>query len=128
MSIKRIIAAGIAAIGLVAGAGTAQADTAEPSNAHYPSMCLYERWWTYEGCTLNGVTAHWVISIAQEDAAAKPKPKAKPKAKYVKVKRGQTLWRLAVIHRGSGHEWRKIARLNGIKGTTIYAGQTVRVR
>lgn len=49
-------------------------------------------------------------------------------ARYVAVKPGQTLWRLAVIYRGDGHEWREIARLNGIKGTTIYAGQVLRVR
>lgn len=115
---RRTLAAGIAALALVATPGVAQADT-EPTNAHYPSTCLYQQWWTYEGCTLDGVTAHWVIPWT------KPKP---PRPKYVKVKRGQTLWRLAVIYRGNGHEWPTIARLNGIKGTTIYAGQTVRVR
>ena len=47
---------------------------------------------------------------------------------HVKVRRGDTLWSLATKYRGSGHEWRNLARLNGIKGTTIYAGQTLRVR
>lgn len=48
-----------------------------------------------------------------------------------KVKKGQTLWRIAVIQYGhkyayaekGGHEWRKIAKANGIKGTKIRTGQ-----
>jgi len=53
------------------------------------------------------------------------------RAKYpthVTVKRGQTLWGLAATYRGSGYEWRAIARLNGVKGTTIYVGQVLRIR
>lgn len=47
---------------------------------------------------------------------------------HVRVQRGNTLWGLAVKYRGNGHEWPTIAKLNGIKGTTIYTGQVLRIR
>lgn len=126
---RRLAVVLVATVALsVAAATPAQAD--EYSNAHVPSSCLYERYWTVKGCTLDGITTPWIISKAEEDKAAKRQwtPKPKPKAKYVKVKPGQTLWRLAVDHRGNGHEWKTIAKLNGIKGTTIHAGSVLRVR
>ena len=60
-------------------------------------------------------------------ASTKPERPYMGKPRFVTVKPGQTLWRLAVIYRGNGHEWHVIADLNGIQGTTIYAGQRLRV-
>lgn len=48
--------------------------------------------------------------------------------KYVRVHKGDTLWRIAVREYHNGHQWKRIAQLNGISGTTIYVGQSLRVR
>jgi nucleoid-associated protein YgaU len=142
MNLKRGIAAAIlAAVPLVGTGGEAFADTTPPDNWHIPATCDAERWHDPAVCVLpDGTPVPWTISIAEECRSAwryNPKWAAKdsvcrkyaPKAraKWVTVKRGQTLWRLAVIHRGNGHEWRVIAKLNHVKGTTIYAGQRIRV-
>lgn len=109
MKLRSIITAVVLAAAFIVTGGSAQAAQGTP-----PSTCLYEA--TYPGAKFcDGAT--WVIPA--------PKP-AHPK--WVKVKRGQTLWRLSVIHRGNGHEWPTVAKLNHIKGTKIYAGQWLRVR
>lgn len=43
------------------------------------------------------------------------------------VKRGDTLWGLAKKYLGSGLKWKKIAELNGIKGTLIRTGQVLKI-
>lgn len=66
-------------------------------------------------------------------AVVTPYPAAK---KYVTVRKGDTLWRIAVREYGhqyayaekGGHHWKTIAKMNGITGTKIRAGQTLRVR
>jgi hypothetical protein len=98
--------------------------------------CQYERW------AAPDCNEPWTVSIAQEckqlwaenNAWVKTDPVCKayqPKAKVVKVKKGQTLWRVAVICYGhkyaypekAGHKWRYLAKKNGVKGKTIYVGQ-----
>lgn len=51
-----------------------------------------------------------------------------PRPVYHTVRAGETLWRISLNYRGTGHQWTTIAKLNGITGTTIYAGQHLRVR
>lgn len=43
------------------------------------------------------------------------------------VQSGDSLWSIAVKHLGSGGRWTEIAKINGIKGTTIYPGQTLKL-
>lgn len=43
------------------------------------------------------------------------------------VKDGDTLWLIAKKLLGNGNRWPKIANLNGIKGTIIYAGQKLKI-
>ena len=48
-----------------------------------------------------------------------------------RVKKGDTLWRIAVRMYGpgehAGHQWTRIARANHIHGTTIRVGQVLRI-
>lgn len=101
--------------------------------------CEYERW-HYDSC-INP----WTISIAEECkqmwADNNPWVKSDPVcAKYapkhpksVKVKKGMTLWRVAVKCYGyqyaypekAGHKWPQVAKRNHIKGKRIYVGQTL---
>ena len=115
-------------------------EAASANEGSTPSTCLYERWNDPDVCP-----GGWVIGIAQEcrdtwrynpayarlDPVCRPyapKPRFKPsRSKAHKVVKGQTLWRLAVIYYGNGHQWTKIAEANGIKGTKIRAGQTLMV-
>lgn len=43
------------------------------------------------------------------------------------VKQGDTLWGIAQRFLGNGSDWKKIATLNGMTGTTIYAGQKIKI-
>lgn len=43
------------------------------------------------------------------------------------VKPGDTLWRIALQHLGSGSNWRMIFDYNGLTSTTIYPGQKLKL-
>lgn len=84
------------------------------------TYCGYERTYTIYDKTVN-------VGLPKLD-----RPVVTAKRVHV-VKQGQTLWRVAVIAYGhkysyrekAGHEWRKIAKANGIKGTKIRTGQVL---
>lgn len=105
-----------------------------------PAACEYERWHS-DGCN-----NPWTISIAQEckqlwadnspwvksdPVCRKYAPPRKWHPKTVTVRRGMTLWRVAVIcygykysyHEKAGHLWPKVAKRNHVKGKTIRVGQ-----
>lgn len=60
-----------------------------------------------------------------EKKAVAKKKKNSTKAKYVTIKKGQTLSEIA---RANGTTVSKLQKLNGLKGTTIRAGKKLRVR
>lgn len=125
--VKRIASTVVLTAALLAPAAVAHADDTPAPSGHTSTACLYERYWQADLCP--GV--HWVISKAEEDAQAQQhhvKRTYKPKAKYVTVRKGDTLWRIAVREYHNGHQWKHVARLNGIKGTSIKVGQHLRVR
>lgn len=58
---------------------------------------------------------------------AKPKP-APPKARYYTMKKGDTLWELAVKYYGTGTKWKVIADANKIRNVrTIPIGKKLRI-
>lgn len=114
---KRAMAVAAVAAALLLPVGTARADMAPPwtddppmaGNQHTPALCEFAQYWT-PGCGKRKPTI----------------PDRRPK--YIKVHRHDTLWHLAEKWTGSGHNWRRLAKLNHIKGTTIYTGQRLRIR
>jgi len=62
----------------------------------------------------------------------RPKPAARVSVKWHTVRRGETLWHIAVVSYGgtqhAGQQYRKIMRLNHLRSTTIRIGQRLRVR
>lgn len=61
---------------------------------------------------------------AQTAAAA---PATAQQARTYTVKRGDSLWAIAAKYLGSGSRYREIQTLNGLKNTTIYAGQVLKL-
>lgn len=142
MNLKRVAAIPITGIVLALGVSSsanAENPPCDPEQSATgcfgPVTCDYERW--YPGVDLCG-GQRWSISIKEECTSAKlynyswwkhdalcqsfvPKKHYKPKT-YV-VKRHDTLWRIAVRFTGDGHNWKKIAQRNHVKGTLIYVGQ-----
>jgi len=59
-------------------------------------------------------------------------PAKAARVKVVTVRKGDTLWRIAVNAYGpgahSGQQYRKIMRLNHLRSTRIHAGQRLRVQ
>lgn len=54
-------------------------------------------------------------------------PEEKPAYTTYVVQDGDSLWKIAEKLLGNGNEWPKIAELNGIKDTIIYAGQKLKI-
>ena len=44
-----------------------------------------------------------------------------------KVKSGDSLWKIAATQLNNGSRWTEIQKLNGLKSTTIYAGQVLKL-
>lgn len=112
---QRIITIGVAtALALTLGSGSAEA-----------------RQKGDEGTLASVSRGHGKVTvkpIKKRPASVTKTPSKATVKRYVIVKPGQTLWRLAVIYRGNGYEWTTIAKMNGVKGTKIIAGQKLRVR
>lgn len=115
---KRITAALATAMlsaGLIATASPARADTTRPAT---PANCR----------------AAWGTGFWFEQHCPLSRPQDRPR--YVKVVRGDTLWRIAVNaysygenpNEHAGQQYRKIMRLNHLRSTTIRVGQRLRVR
>jgi membrane-bound lytic murein transglycosylase D len=67
-----------------------------------------------------------VVEIPQEEVTVKKsKKRGRDKAKWVTVRRGDTLSNIA---RRNGTSVNNIRRLNGIRGNSIRAGKKLRVR
>lgn len=62
---------------------------------------------------------------APDKPGMKKAPPQKPKVQYVRVRRGDTLGRIAHRHRTTV---RNLKRLNHLRSDRIYAGQRLRVR
>lgn len=54
-------------------------------------------------------------------------PEEKPTYTTYVVQDGDSLWKIAKTLLGNGNDWPKIAELNGIKDTIIYAGQKLKI-
>lgn len=54
-------------------------------------------------------------------------PEEKPTYTTYVVQDGDSLWKIAKKLLGNGNDWPKIAELNGIKDTIIYAGQKLKI-
>ena len=65
--------------------------------------------------------------VESSQTAASIEPTGDESSDTYTVQSEDTLWSIAVKHLGSGSRWTEIAKLNGIKGTTIYAGQTLKL-
>lgn len=106
-----VVAAGI----LIAPAANAStdpwADDPATLNQHTPAVCDYAQYATPSLCA---------------GAAAPSHPDTRPH--FVRVKRHDTLWHLALVYYGNGHDWKRLAKLNHIHGTTIHTGQKLRIR
>lgn len=62
------------------------------------------------------------------DGAGEPKEDIQePKENIYVVKPGDTLWRIALQHLGSGSNWRLIFDYNDLTSTTIYPGQKLKL-
>lgn len=61
---------------------------------------------------------------AAEDNEADAAPEAH---RSYTVRRGDTLWGISKKYLGSGMKWRKIAELNGIRGSLIRTGQVLKI-
>jgi LysM repeat protein len=74
------------------------------------AACVYEQSWVAE------CSDPWIIPA--------------PTITY-RVRKGDTLWRLAVKSYGgqekAGHRWKQIAKANHLRGTAIHVGQTLRI-
>ncbi|MBE5966267.1 MAG: LysM peptidoglycan-binding domain-containing protein [Lachnospiraceae bacterium] len=50
-----------------------------------------------------------------------------PTYKVVKVKKGDTLWKISSKHLGKGNRFKEIIKLNNLKKTTLYVGQKLKL-
>jgi nucleoid-associated protein YgaU len=112
------------AVGLIAMAGLAWTTTTAQAAPISPAPGHVDRTWSgtpwTDGRTYTGTP--WTPARTYTPPAQTRAPL------WVTVQSGDTLWQLAATYLGSGYEWETIARLNGIDGTTIYAGSLLRVR
>lgn len=58
-----------------------------------------------------------------DDRIITPLTRNTPTVRLYTVKRGDTLWSIAVSQTGDGHNWKRIQRANHLKGTKIRPGQ-----
>lgn len=109
---RGLTALALALVALLGLPGVAQADGAARAT------CLYERWWD-DQCPIP-----WTISKAEEDRET-----AQHRDRHYTVRRGDTLWRIAVRMYGpgerAGHQWTRVARANHLTGITIRPGQVL---
>ena len=71
-----------------------------------------------------------VLKIPTEKAqtpAETPKPEPEPQSRTYTVKRGDTLWGIAVETLGNGARYTEIKTLNKLKSDLIFAGQVLRI-
>lgn len=114
-------AALLALVGIIGAGGSAHADPVSPAPGHVDRTWHGTRWQAPEPeptRTWHGTP--WSPSRTWAPPAGGEQ--------WVRVQAGDTLWSLAVTYRGSGWAWPALAELNGVSGTTIYAGSLLRVR
>lgn len=73
--------------------------------------------------SLNGFKADH-SSVSQPSTTTTP---AQPAYKTYTVKKGDSLWAIAQKQLGDGTKWPQIQGLNGLKSTTIYPGQVLKI-
>lgn len=177
---KSLAALALAAAALFSTASPAMADAGDylpegqNSNAHVPAACDFQSSWSKEGCTLDGVTYNWTVSIQKEcldyilpnmpyfdwplncwqyvpwsrlqtiprkdwpkwlqqrwpvtqpiDLGMEHQPKYKHR--YYTVRRGDTLWHIAVVFYHDGHKYHQLMKLNHLHSTRIYPGEKLRI-
>lgn len=136
---KFLVIAALVTLPIVGLAPAASADIdpyGEHSSGGPNAACVYQRW--YLGADQCGGTP-WKISIAAECANTKVYygswwrtdkvcQSLVAKARFYTVKRGDTLWRIAIRTYGAGQQYRRVMVLNHLRSTRIHAGQVLRLR
>lgn len=77
----------------------------------------------------NGIANPNIIHVGQKikiPSGNTGGPPAKTYKPYT-VKKGDSLWAIAQKELGNGSRWPEIQKLNGLSGTTIYAGQVLKI-
>ena len=77
----------------------------------------------------NGIANPNIIHVGQKikiPSGNTGGPPAKTYKTYT-VKKGDSLWAIAQKELGNGSRWPEIQKLNGLSGTTIYAGQVLKI-
>ena len=128
-------------LGLAGIAATTVATEAHAGpGINLPIECEFASTWTKKACTVQGNTFPANYSVKQINAQPKySKVRAAvaelcaddtfmqmPYAKY--VRKGDTLWSIAVKAYGNGHQYKAIQKLNGLRSTAIKPGQWLIVK
>ncbi len=84
---------------------------------------------TYQAlAAYNGIANPNVIYVGQKIKIPSGKSgTSTPAPKTYTVKKGDSLWQIAQSQLGNGSRWPEIQKLNGLSGTTIYAGQVLKI-
>jgi LysM repeat protein len=84
---------------------------------------------TYQAlAAYNGIANPNVIYVGQKIKIPSGKSgTSTPAPKTYTVKKGDSLWQIAQSQLGNGSRWPEIQKLNGLSGTTIYAGQVLKL-
>lgn len=77
--------------------------------------------------TAAGYNYSEVQSRVNEIVNGTSKSESKQEYRTYTVKAGDSLWKIAATQLGNGSRWTEIQKLNGLKSTTIYKGQVLKI-
>lgn len=75
----------------------------------------------------NGIKNPNLINVGQKIKIPAGNTGATPAPKTYTVKKGDSLWAIAASQLGNGARWPEIQKLNSLTGTTIHAGQKLKI-